>query len=196
MLLKIVLFNERIDRKGVRAIMSLEYMLKRALKSNELSQIHLAFEKIYLTYGKLIYLKIMQYIDNKNDAEELAQDVFVRFYNHLQNKSIDNIKYYLLTSAKNIAIDFLKRKRVEIIYDENILNEELYECKPSIEYKELMDKMRIHLNDFEIDLILKHNLDNITFKELSSIYNKPLNTILSIYHRALKKIRKCGDIYE
>lgn len=39
--------------------MTLEYMLKHAIKSNELSQIHFAFEKIYLTYGKLIYLKIM-----------------------------------------------------------------------------------------------------------------------------------------
>lgn len=112
----------------------------------------------------------------------------MQFYNHLPTNSIDNIKYYLLTSAKNIAMDFLKRKRVEIIYDENILNEELYECKHSIEYKELLNKMRMHLNDLEFDLILKHNLDNVTFKELSTTYNKPLNTILSIYHRALKKL--------
>ncbi|MDE6408528.1 MAG: hypothetical protein K2K50_08015, partial [Anaeroplasmataceae bacterium] len=107
--------------------MTLEYTLKYALKSNELSQIHSAFEKIYLTYGKLIYLKIMQYINNISDAEELTQDVFVQFYNHLPKTPIDNIKYYLLTSAKNIAIDFLKRKKVEIIYDEAILNEELCE---------------------------------------------------------------------
>lgn len=169
--------------------MSLEQNLKLALKSNDLSQIHFIFEKIYVTYGKLVYFKIMQYIDNRNDVEELTQDVFVQFYNNL-SEDIENIKYYLLSSAKNKAIDFLKSQRINVIFDENILEKQTYETEFSFEYKEILDKMRNYLNEYEIDLILKHNLDSVTFKDLSIRYNKSLNSVLSTYHRALKKLKK------
>lgn len=176
--------------------MTLEKKLKLALESKDLSKIHSVFENIYITYGKLVYFKLMQYIDNKQDVEELTQDVFVQFYNHLSKISsiICNIKYYLLSSAKNKAIDFLKSKKVKVILDENIIAEQISETNPSLEYQEILDKMKLVLDEFEIDLILKHNLDNISFKELFIKYDKPLNTILSIYHRALRKLKKKGEI--
>lgn len=52
-----------------------------------------------------------------------------------------------------------------------------------------MTKMKRFLNNFEIEIIIKHNIDGYSFKELSIEYNKPLNTIISIYHRGLKKFK-------
>ena len=53
--------------------------------------------------------------------------------------------------------------------------------------------MKTFLNDFEIEVIIKHNLNGKSFKQLSIEYNKTLNTILSIYHRALKKFKKGSE---
>jgi DNA-directed RNA polymerase specialized sigma24 family protein len=81
--------------------MTLENKLNRALKSNDINKIHEVFDEIYTIYGKLVYFKISQYVDNKLHVEELTQDVFVSFYNNIMTSKITNIKYYLVTSAKN-----------------------------------------------------------------------------------------------
>ena len=46
------------------------------------------------------------------------------------------------------------------------------------------------LTTFETEIILKHVVYDYTFKELGILYNKPLNTIISTYHRAVKKFLK------
>ena len=53
--------------------------------------------------------------------------------------------------------------------------------------------MKLFLNDFEIKIIIKHNINGDSFKQLAKEYKKPLNTILSIYHRALKKFKKGSE---
>ena len=45
--------------------MTLERKLKHAIKSNDIDKIHIVFDEIYITYGRLVYFKIMKYVDNK-----------------------------------------------------------------------------------------------------------------------------------
>lgn len=170
--------------------MTLEKKLKCAIKSNDNKIIHDVFEEIYVTYGKLVYFKIMQYVTNKFDAEELTQDVFVSFYNNLYSTNILNIKYYLIASAKNKAIDFIKKKKEVLISDEKTIFEVEDVVDKCIEYDEIIEAMKKFLSEFEIEIIIKHIMDDLSFKQLSIQYKKPLNTIISIYHRALKKFKK------
>lgn len=170
--------------------MTLERKLKHAIKSNDINKIHIVFDEIYRLYGRLVYFKIMQYIDNKLDVEDLTQDVFVSFYNNIKYIEVLNIKYYLVVSAKNKALNYLKKKKEIVINDEKTVLEKEDVIKSNIEYEEIMAKMKCFLNNFEIEIIIKHNIDGYSFKELSIEYNKPLNTIISIYHRGIKKIKK------
>ena len=166
--------------------MTLENKLKRALNSNDINKIHEVFDEIYSTYGRLIYFKISQYVDNKLYVEELTQDVFVSFYN------FGFTFYSLVISAKNKAIDYLKTKKENVIFDEKVIFEKVDNSKNS-EYNKIIEKMELFLNEFEIEVILKHVVDGYSFKQLASMYNKPLNTIFSIYSRGLKKFKKGND---
>lgn len=57
--------------------MTLELKLKHAIESNDINKIHTVFDEIYRSYDRLVYFKIMQYIDNKLDLEDLTKNVFV-----------------------------------------------------------------------------------------------------------------------
>lgn len=170
--------------------MQLERKLKYAIMSNDIDKIHSVFDDIYITYGRLVYFKIMQYIENKSDVEELTQEVFISFYNNILYVEVKNIKYYLLTSAKNKSIDYLRKKREKIVFDENMVYEYEDIKSTNIEYESIIEKMKMFLSELEIEIILKHNIDGYSFKEIAKEYNRPVNTILSIYNRSLKKFKK------
>ena len=91
---------------------TLETKLIKALKSNNENIIHDVFNEIYDEYKKLVYKQISFYVKNNYDCEELTQDTFISFFNNLNKIKIINIKYYLLVSAKNKALDHLKKKKM------------------------------------------------------------------------------------
>ena len=105
---------------------------------------------------------------------------------------ITNIKYYLVTAAKNKGIDYLNKKKVEVISDEKVIFEK-EDYSGNIGYNEIIEKMKLFLTEFEIEIIIKHVVDGYSFKQLSSMYNKPLNTIFSIYsiYRVLYSFSLC-----
>lgn len=170
--------------------MTLERKLSRALKSNNDFYIHMVFEEIYNTYGRLVYFTIMQYVKNNMDVEDITQEVFISFFNNLSKADIKNIKYYLVVSAKNKAINFLKRKNIDIVFDENIILEKIDDSSNNFDYNKIIKNMKEYITEYEIDIIIKHIVYDYSFKELAEMYDKPINTIISTYHRAIKKYKK------
>lgn len=169
--------------------MKLEQKLKHVLNSNDENSIHQVFEEIYNKYNKLVYFIIIKYIKNTDDVKDLVQDTFIGFYNNLKN-DIRNIKYYLTTSAKNKAINFVRQQNKVIFDDEFIFKTEGKAKEINIEYQEIIKKMEVILISVEIEIILQHVIYDLTFKEIAIKYNMNLNTVISIYNRAIKKFKK------
>lgn len=172
--------------------MSLEFKLKKALDSNDELKIHNVFNEIYCQYGKLIYFIVIKDIENKQDAEEITQDVFLNFFNTLDKSKINNIKYYLIKTSKNLIINYLKSKNKQIELNDYLLisNDKKY----NDEYEKIINKMKKYLTDYEVEIILKHIIDDYSFKELAKNYKKSINTIFATYNRAIMKIRKGENI--
>lgn len=170
--------------------MNLEDKLKRAIKKKKTESVHLVFEEIYETYSRLVYFKVIQYIDNRQDAIDLTQDVFLSFYENIFKSDINNIKYYLMVTAKNKALNYLKSQKNIITLEENIVYDYVDDCSNNEEYNNIIDNMKKYLSEREINILLEHIIDGNSFKDLSVKYNIPLNTVISIYHRALKKYKK------
>ena len=83
-----------------------------------------AFNNIIRKYRKPLISFIMRFIKNIEVAEDIAQDTFVYV---LINKTEYDFKYslktYLYTIAKCRAINYLKRERKVVSYDEAYMRE-------------------------------------------------------------------------
>lgn len=169
--------------------MELEQKLKHALKSNNITTIHETFEEIYNEYNRLVYFIIIKYVRNSEDVKDLVQDTFISFYNNI-NHNINNIKYYLITSAKNKSLNYLKSNKEILLNDDFIYQVEENQQNNNIEYLDIIDKMTKILSEFEMEIVLQHNIYGLTFKEISIKYGKKIGTILSLYNRAIKKFKK------
>ena len=173
--------------------MSMEQKLRMALKFADEQMIHKTFNEIYTNYGKLVYFTISKYIKNSNDIEDLTQEVFLNFFNGLNKTEIKNIKYYLVTSAKNISFNFLRNKKIEFELDERILFDALCdkeEGDPCI--VDIIKDLKLFLNKEDVYILLEHVLYNRSFKEISKECGKHISTIMAKYYRSIKKIRKKG----
>lgn len=76
----------------------------------------------YEMYHQTILSYIEYRINHKYEAEDLAQDVFIRLLEYQPILREDTVKYFLFTIARNIITDYLRRyyKKQEIttyIYD-------------------------------------------------------------------------------
>ena len=165
--------------------MSLEAKLVDALHSNNRQKLESIFKKIYDSYFKLVYFCISAYVNKKEDIEDIVSDTFLSFYNHLD--SIDaskSIKYYLTTTAKNKAINFIKKKK-EVYLDENVLNNKSYSTSIN---KVLLD-IKDNLKQEEFELIIDHVLFDKSLHEIAKEKNLNFNTLKSKYHRIILKLK-------
>ncbi|MCM1130380.1 MAG: sigma-70 family RNA polymerase sigma factor [Roseburia sp.] len=155
-------------------------------------QIHKVFNEIYVTYGKIVFFVISKYVHQLQDVEDLTNDVFLSFFNQIQQIDLkNNIKSYLTASAKNKVLNFISKRHNQIEASESIFLIPDKNNKNS--YYLLLKEMEECLSKEEIEIILNHSVEGMRFKSIATELKKPTNSIITTYHRAIKKFKKYKD---
>ncbi|WP_277235354.1 sigma-70 family RNA polymerase sigma factor [Phocaeicola salanitronis] len=76
----------------------------------------------YEEYRQSVFFYICRRIENRDDAEDLTQDAFLRLLEYRMMIRRDTLKYFIFTIVRNLLNDYLRRyyKRQEIdryLYD-------------------------------------------------------------------------------
>lgn len=79
----------------------------------------------YMSYHRSVCFYIYYRINSKDDAEDLAQDVFLRLMDYKQMLRPDTVKFFIYTIARNLVNDYLRRhyKKQEVtsyIYEHTV----------------------------------------------------------------------------
>jgi len=100
-----------------------------------------AFRELFNRYVPRIYKFAFSYLKNKNDAEEIVQNVFLKVWEKRSSiKASENIKAFIFTITANKIYDFIRRKNIEhSFHNYSILNQGNNENNSwnSIVYKEV-----------------------------------------------------------
>lgn len=167
--------------------MNEERKLQQVLKTGNKQLINSYFEEIYDKYKGLVCFVIAKYIKNYDDIIDLAQDVFLSFFNNADKVNC-NIKYYLTTTAKNKALNHIKKyNRVSLIDDSelDIIHDKSINNNDTFEY--ILEVLKQTLTTQEYEILCLHLLDNYTFKKISIQQNINESTVKTLYYRAVKK---------
>lgn len=104
-----------------------------------------AFEDIFMLYFPKLKLFLSGFLDTKAEAEDLAQDVFVKLWQNRQSlEDVENLNAYLYRIAKNTLYTYLDRSFFpNTISESELLHipsvEELEELIFTKELEELID---------------------------------------------------------
>lgn len=150
-----------------------------------------AFDIIYYEYVNLIFHVIYSIVENKHDAEDLTQDTFIKMMSSVD--IIDekkNFKYWLITIAKNLAQDFLKKKKM--VLDNDVIDNTLENSvnKRQSDFYEMLEQYRGIINKDEFNIITLRIFYNLHFKDIAYIFDTTESTVNNIYHRGMAKIRR------
>ncbi len=73
------------------------------------------FNKLYNSFYSLVFSIVYSKVSNYHDAEDICQEVFLRFYKKLDG--IDNPRKWLLGCLRIVVLDFYKQKKSDIDID-------------------------------------------------------------------------------
>lgn len=151
---------------------------------------------------KLFYLRLLnfciQYVDNRESAEEIVSDVFTKLWLARKNADqIQNLETYLFIAVKNRSLNHLKqfsRYRVHLLEDvtaHSLIN--LHNPEKELVQRELIFKMDQAINSLPEQCRIIFSLvkeDGLKYKEVAEILGISPRTVETQLVRALKKLDK------
>lgn len=158
-----------------------------------------AFNMLVKKYRKSLISFIIKYVKNIEIAEDLAQDAFV--YMLINKKEYDfkyTFKTYLYTIAKSRAINYLKKEKKKIIFDESyMLNNDIESFEETLDatlirkekYELLYKNLKTLKQDYKLAIYLA-DFQGFKYEEISRILNKTLPQTKMLIHRARKALKK------
>lgn len=150
-----------------------------------------AFRQLYESASGSIYGFALSITKNAHDAEDVLQDTFVTVHRSAAGyQPMGKPMAWLLTIARNHALMRLRFSGKTTDYDGlQLQSDEALERIESVENRMLIQDLMTVLDAEERQIVMLHAASGLKNREIAALLELPLNTVLSKYHRAIKKLR-------
>lgn len=160
-----------------------------ALLSREKPVSEKAFAEIYSRYSQRIYAYCLRILGNDQDAGDVFQEAFTKFYSARKNHStLANVFGFLLRIARNLCLNHKRDKKVTL----NIEDFNIYSTDEKYEDKELMELVAASLDllDFEYrEAFVLRIQQGMSYDELEEITGESRTLLKNRVWRAKEKIK-------
>lgn len=153
-----------------------------------------AYLKIVEDYKDRIFRLALGIIKNRQEAEDITQEVFIRVFKSIGNfKSRSLLKTWIFRIAVNVSRNFLKKKKVTLSLDAIELEDNNPSPLEGLEYREKLEGFmqaigRLPFKQQTVTILrVQQDLD---FKEIARIMKCTVGGARAHYFQALKKLRK------
>ena len=170
-----------------------------------------SFNTLVKAYRNRILGTIYRLIGRSDDVEDVSQEVFVRLYHSLgQLRAAEMFEPWLYRLTVNAAYDYLRKKRRSINVRMADLSEEQvaaadaaesgrksWDERSKAEVREFMDYLLDHVSPEDRVLLTLKEVQGLSLRELSKIYEVNENALKGRVCRARKRtLRAYEDLKE
>lgn len=163
-----------------------------------------AFMTVTQLYQKNVFLLAYSFFHNKEDALDVVQETFLRFYQkvHLYKKG-RNFKNWLLQITKNICIDYYRKNysgknsfnREQNLEDMNIPVDDSNDSFFSSDLKRIFTRSLRELSERQRMIFVMKHYNQFQYKEIAQILNIAVGTVKSLHHKAVHNLRGIMNPY-
>ena len=150
-----------------------------------------ALAELYQRTRSAVYGLALSYLKNAHDAQDLTQDVYVQVWDRAEQYRLTGSPMgWLLAVCRNLCLMRLRREeRHAALSKEEWDAIPARECGLDADERALLQGALASLTDEERRIVLLHAVTGLKHREIAALLELPLPTVLSKYHRALKKMR-------
>ncbi|HEY4877113.1 MAG TPA: sigma-70 family RNA polymerase sigma factor [Puia sp.] len=158
------------------------------------------FAELVSRYQNYVFTLAMRFTENREDAEEVSQDVFVKAYRSLADFRGDSkFSTWLYTIARTSSITFLRKKKLETVSIDNEKTAvQLENRESSFSANTIEQKSRIKMVNEAIQLLSADDAQIITLfykaeqslEEMGKILGMEPNTVKVKLHRARGRLKE------
>lgn len=150
-----------------------------------------AFAGLYSRTRGAVYALALSLLGDAHEAQDIAQDVYVRVWESSPAyRSQGSPMAWLLTITRNLARSRLRQSGRQTTLDEeewNAIPAGTPEVTP--EERTVLQEALARLGAEERQIVLLHAVTGLKHREIALLLEQPLSTVLSKYHRGLKKLK-------
>ncbi|MBC5636704.1 MULTISPECIES: RNA polymerase sigma factor SigW [Ornithinibacillus] len=164
-----------------------------------------AFEDVILFYQDKIYQHCYRMLGNAHEAEDIAQEAFIRAYINIHSYD-ERRKFstWLYRIATNLTIDRLRKRKPDYYLDAEVkgtdgldmysqlaADEKLPEDQlEGLELQNYIQKQIAELPAKYRSIIMLRYLEDFSLQEISEILDIPIGTVKTRIHRGREALRK------
>ncbi|GGI08849.1 sigma-70 family RNA polymerase sigma factor [Egicoccus halophilus] len=155
------------------------------------------WDQIAEEYGEMVYTMAYRLTGDRDEARDLAQDVFVRVYRNLDRYQPGTFEGWLYRITKNLFLDRVRRHtrvRLEPLPDEEWKQPSESEPGPAetLEAGVLRSDLETALDDLPASFrtaVVLCDVQGLSYEEISDALDWPIGTVRSRIHRGRKALR-------
>jgi RNA polymerase sigma factor (sigma-70 family) len=168
--------------------------------SQVLSGNQAAYAALVDRYQNYVFTLTLRMIKSREDAEEVAQDVFIKAYKYLADfKGASKFSTWLYTIVNNTCITFLRKKKLEVY---TLDNEAVFEKANNIESgvwanavehkskQQMVNQAIALLNTDDANIITLFYKAEQSLEEAAQILGIEINTAKVRLHRARTRLKE------
>ena len=164
-----------------------------------------AFEQVYDFYVSRIFRFIFLKIGNKENAEDLTSETFIRFWTYIRKEKItsESAEPILYKIARNLIIDFYRKKEIITQEIDELIANRITDGQNDFinrminreEIKEMMEVLKEIRDEYQEIIILRF-VEELEIEEIAVITGKTKGSVRVLSHRALKSLEKVMKMKE
>jgi RNA polymerase sigma-70 factor, ECF subfamily len=155
------------------------------------------FIKIYDEFASKIYTYCYFKVSTKEEAEDIAAQVFMRAWDSLSHGTeIKNVRAFLYRIAHNLVVDHYRRGHKTIPLNEEehapILVDTSVPLEESMDHKIILRRINEHLEHLPEsyrEAVVLRFINDLEIKEIADIMGITQNNVSVILNRAIKKLK-------
>ncbi len=159
-----------------------------------------AYALLVERYQSFVFTIVLRYVKSREDAEEVAQDIFIKAYRSLADfKGTAKFSTWLYTITTTTCISFLRKKRLDV---QSLDNEKVFATADNIDggmnANQVEQKSRVTMVNEAIKLLRPDDAQVITLfykaeqtlEEIAQILGKEPNAVKVQLHRARGRLKE------
>ena len=148
------------------------------------------FNTVYNMYAQAVHAYCRCVVDQQDAAEDIFQETFIKFYSHLDTiDNFDNSIGYLISSARNLSINYKRDKKNNIEVFEECYSESVNEYE-NTELLELIITSLELLEPKYREVFVLHEFQGMSYKDLSRTMNISADSAKTRYLRGKQMLIK------